>query len=157
MYSYHPILQIKTLGHREGASPAQGHLFIGGSCDSETDSSLSSVSMLLANTLTFSHLSIVTRPTLLYSSISPPIYIFICVSFYDVKMGGGSRKVFPLFLIHWKFQDQDSDSLIFPSLILHCLLTQGLFSPSAENTRLNYRAGYKITTLSSLLCLFSPK
>lgn len=157
MYSYHPILQIKTLGHREGASPAQGHLFIGGSCDSETDSSLSSVSMLLANTLTFSHLSIVTRPTLLYSSISPPIYIFICVSFYDVKMGGGSRKVFPLFLIHWKFQDQDPDSLIFPSLILHCLLTQGLFSPSAENTRLNYRAGYKITTLSSLLCLFSPK
>lgn len=54
-------------------------------------------------------------------------------------------------------QDQGPNCLILRSLILHCLLTQGLFSPSAQNPTLNYRAGYEIATLSSLLRLFSLK
>lgn len=96
------------------------------------------------------------------------IDILICVSVSSenkqclpvmLKWGGGGKsKVFPPFPRHRKFQDQGPNCLNLPPLILHCLLlTQRLFSSSAENTRLNYRAGYEIATLSCLLWLFSLK
>lgn len=132
MYSYYHTLQMRTLGHREVVWPAQVHILVSGSWNSISGSSLAS------NPLPFI-LSIITLPSLVFTC--PPIYIltWACVPSTSnwclpvmLKRKKGKSKVFPHFPKHWKFQDPGPNCLILPSLILHCLLTQIIFSFSRE-------------------------